>query len=243
MGLFRYIGLKEKDIVSIIGAGGKTSLMFQLAHELRKNNVRVLLTTTTKIYVPQKEMVDFICIDENKFAENAKINKKGIHIYGTEVNTENKMIGLNENHLNDLASYFDYVLIEADGAKKKKIKGWDDDEPVVYGATTKTIGILDIQAFGMRICESNVHRSERFCKMTHSKEGENITLDHLLSVVVHPQGLFKNAKGEKILFVNKADDINYLNKAEQLKVKMNMHSSMGLNKIIIGSIKNNRYYV
>ncbi|AKL94592.1 selenium-dependent hydroxylase accessory protein YqeC [Clostridium aceticum] len=243
MELSGYIGLKEKDIVSVVGAGGKTSLMLQLAQDIKKNNGKVLLTTTTKIYVPQKEAYDFICIGQNEFSKYLKINKKGIYVYGSEVNTENKIIGLAEEELDNLVGYFDYTLIEADGAKKKPIKAWDDHEPVVYKGTTKTIGIIDIQTLEMRICENNVHRSEKFCKITSSQEGESITLKHLLDIIIHPQGLFKNAKGERILFVNKTDDIYYLNKAAQLKNKINKYYPKLLNKILIGSIKNKLYYV
>ncbi|MCY6353786.1 selenium cofactor biosynthesis protein YqeC [Clostridium sp. ZS2-4] len=238
MELSSYVGLKQKDIISIVGAGGKTSFMFQLAQDIKKNKSKVLLTTTTKIYVPQKEQYDFICIGEKEFSKYADIDKKGIYVYGTKVNLENKIIGLGEKYLDKLVSKFDYVLIEADGAKKKPIKGWNDNEPVIYEGTTKTIGILDIQTVGMKICESNVHRSEQFCKITNSNQGENITLEHLLNVIFHQQGLFKNAKGEKILFINKADDSYYLNQAEQLKNEINKCCPKFLNKIVSGSIKN-----
>ncbi|AOY76479.1 hypothetical protein BJL90_11775 [Clostridium formicaceticum] len=241
--LSSYVGLKEKDIVSVVGAGGKTSLLFQLAQDIKNNNGKTLLTTTTKIYLPQKEVYDFLCIGENEFSKYAKINEKVVHVYGAGVNAENKLLGLKERQLDKLVMYFDYVLIEADGAKEKQIKGWDNHEPVVYGRTTKTIGVVDIQTLGMRICKNNVHRSERFCEITHSREGESITLEHLFNVIIHPQGLFKGAKGEKILFINKAEDVYYLDKAVQLKNKIDRCCPKALDRIIIGSIKNNLYYV
>ncbi|MDF2839688.1 MAG: hypothetical protein K0Q99_459 [Clostridia bacterium] len=243
MGLSSHLGLKEKDIISIVGAGGKTSLMFQLAEDLKRTGGKVLLTTTTKIYAPEEGKYDFICIGENEFAKHAGSNKTGVYIYGTDVNPDHKMSGLNEEQLDKIAAHFDYVLIEADGAKMKQAKGWNDFEPVVYSGTVKTIGVIDIQAVGMRICECNVHRSERFCSITHSKEGEHVTLEHLLSVIVHQQGLFKNAKGEKILFINKADDVYYLNLAEQLRSEVYKWCANDIHKIVIGSIKNNQYYI
>ena len=44
--------LKNKGIISLIGAGGKTSLMFQLAKQLSKSK-KILTTTTTKIFMPE----------------------------------------------------------------------------------------------------------------------------------------------------------------------------------------------
>ena len=43
--------LDEGGVVSFVGAGGKTSLMFSLARELSKVGESVLTTTTTKIQI------------------------------------------------------------------------------------------------------------------------------------------------------------------------------------------------
>lgn len=242
MGILSCIGLEEKEVISIVGAGGKTSLLFQLGKDLKKDDCKVLLTTTTKIYRPKKEAYDFLCIDESEFLKVAKSSENGIYVYGTKVNEENKIIGLTEEQLDKLLKYFDYILIEADGSKKKQIKGWNENEPVVYKKSTRTIGVLDIRVLGMDICERNVHRKEAFCRITYGQEGEKITYKHLVSLIVHPQGLFKNSKGEKILFINKADDLYDLNKAKMLKEEINKSHPNFLEKIIIGSIKNNLYY-
>ena len=44
--------LGDGGVISLVGAGGKTSLMFKLAHELSKTGEPVLTTTTTKIFEP-----------------------------------------------------------------------------------------------------------------------------------------------------------------------------------------------
>ena len=87
------------------------------------------------------------------------MKENGIYILGLGVNEENKILGLSDKQLDELAPHFDYILIEADGAKEKQLKGWNEFEPVIYGKTTKTVGIIDIQSFGMVINEGNVHRS------------------------------------------------------------------------------------
>ena len=110
--------LNRKDVVSIVGAGGKTTMMFKLAEELRQNN-KVLVTTTTKIYFPSDEKYDFICTDKEKFSKYISMKENGIYVLGVGVNKENKILGLCERELSLLESHFDYVLIEADGAKEK----------------------------------------------------------------------------------------------------------------------------
>jgi len=81
MKLSHDIGLKKKDIVSIVGAGGKTTLMFRLAQE-NKTHAKVLATTTTKIYVPPKETADMICIGENNIYKPGTADKAGIYVFG-----------------------------------------------------------------------------------------------------------------------------------------------------------------
>ncbi|MCD4678214.1 MAG: hypothetical protein K8S18_19810, partial [Desulfobacula sp.] len=44
--------LNRRGVISLIGAGGKTSLMFCLAKELENSGKTVLTTTTTKIFMP-----------------------------------------------------------------------------------------------------------------------------------------------------------------------------------------------
>ena len=48
--------LKEKNhVVSIIGGGGKTTLLYEMAGFCVKNDQKVLVTTSTPIYCPPKE--------------------------------------------------------------------------------------------------------------------------------------------------------------------------------------------
>lgn len=241
MKLSDYIGLNKKDIISFVGAGGKTTMMFKLAEELRANN-KVLVTTTTKIYLPSEEKYDFICTDSEILPGCITMKENGIYILGLGVNQENKILGLSCKELDELAPHFDYILIEADGSKKKQLKGWNEFEPIIYGKTTKTVGILDIQSFGMVINEDKVHRSKIFREITGSQEGEIVKLEHLCKVVTHPLGLFKGAQGEKILYINKVEEPGNLILAKLLVKEINLKDEELLNKVFMGSLKTDLYF-
>ena len=43
---------KRPAVISVVGAGGKTSLLFWLAEVLRASGRRVLITTTTHMFMP-----------------------------------------------------------------------------------------------------------------------------------------------------------------------------------------------
>lgn len=232
------LGLRKGDVISIVGAGGKTTLMYSLAEELRAEN-KVLVTTTTKIYMPEKEYYDFLIIGKDGYDKFNKGN--GVYVHGKSVRNENKVSGLDENVIDGEISFFDYILIEADGSKRKPIKGWNETEPVLIGKTTKTIGIISIEVIGREINEYNVHRVEKFMEITNSKKNESITIEHLTSLIFHDKGLFKGSKGEKILFINKIEGHNEATLAYKLLNCIREKNKNCIDKIIIGSLKRKEY--
>ncbi|MGE5628247.1 MAG: selenium cofactor biosynthesis protein YqeC [Solirubrobacterales bacterium] len=188
------------NIISIVGAGGKTTLMFKTAEELRKNN-KVLVTTTTKIYLPDRSQYDYIGLNIDEIAKLNKQKENGIYVYGESVTSENKVIGLSPDFLESITKYFDYVIIESDGAKRKLIKGWNETEPVIINNTTFTFGVLNVKSLGMEINDENVHRVHEFIKITKASMNEKTNINHLVSMVYNINGLFKNSKGRKILYI------------------------------------------
>lgn len=227
------LNIRKNDTLTVVGAGGKTSFINFIAN-FYKNKFNILLTTTTKIYIPSDIQYNDIIMIEDNIAK-IKNNKKGVIIVGKYINKENKIIGLDSKQLDSLSCNFDITLIEGDGSKKKKLKGWNDTEPVVYKNTTKTIGILDITSLGMKIDNINIHRVEEFEKITENSTGL-VDIYDLNEVVVNPKGLFKNAVGEKYLFINKVENKEYEYKAKELIniIKKNVDDVI----IFYGSIKN-----
>lgn len=189
-----------KCVVSVVGAGGKTTLIFSLAEKL-KADYKVLVTTTTKIGLPWKNQYDFMAIGSETFPGFNSLKQKGIYVYASSVNDENKLVGLDPQLLDSLAPCFDYVFIESDGAKRKLVKGWNRYEPVICNSTTHTVGVLNLNALGMDVNENNVHRVDEFMKITGAKEDEKINAEHLTRLIFHKSGLFKASKGERIVFL------------------------------------------
>lgn len=241
MELNKILNLNIGDVISIIGAGGKTSVMFTLAEELE--NYKVLVTTSTKIFVPESTKYDFLCIDPEGKSTFKHSKSSGVYILGTGVNEENKILGINKDILEKQYKYFDYVLIEADGSKMKAIKGWNLEEPAVLTKTNKTLGVLSIRTIGARVNRDNVHRINEFMDITEANINEKITIEHMIKLVLHEQGLFKNSRGEKILFINQVEEEDLKLQAEILISYIRKNSPNFINKIISGSIKNKIYSI
>lgn len=190
----------NKCVVSIVGAGGKTTLMFSLARLLGRS-AKVLVTTTTKIYVPDPGQYDHMALGNSNFGKCSSMSASGIYVYGRAVSDDGKLIGLDPADVDTAAPFFDYVLVESDGAKRKLLKGWDDYEPVICSSTTHTVGVLNLNALGLTADEESVHRVDQFIKTTGAALHEKITEAHLISLIYHKNGLFKNSRGERIVYL------------------------------------------
>jgi len=230
--LTKVLELDKKSIISVVGAGGKTTFVNTLAKELR-SQYRVLLTTSTKIYIPKN--YDYLIIGSKELEKYYYKPNKGIYVYGKEISSEQKLIGVDI-----VPKIFDHVLIEADGAKNKEIKGWNDYEPVIISDTSITVGIISIEALGIVVNNNNVHRLKRFINITNTTENALITINDLIKVIIDIRGLFKNALGRKILFINKVETDIQVSSAKKI-INYLKKNNVFLERVIIGSLKNMRY--
>lgn len=230
------IKLDKIEIITVVGAGGKTSFINYIANKY-KDKMRVLITTTTKIYVPSKNSYDNIhMLDEDRKIIISK--DLGITVIGKHISKEKKIVGLDFKELEQLIPKFDLILIEGDGSKKKKLKGWNDTEPVVYPKSTKTIGILDITSYDMLINDENIHRLKEFKEIIKNNNSK-VDMNKFIDIILNENGLFKNAYGEKILFINKVENDENEKIAKQLISKINEHKHNLT--IVYGSIKNDYF--
>ena len=134
-------------------------------------------------------------------------NKNGVYVVGNHIVNNLKVKGLTFEMLDKIIPYFDIVIIEGDGSKEKCLKGWNDLEPVIYPKSTKTIGILDITSIGVDIKEENIHRVDRFLEIINDYASNKVSIQHLEKLILHKNGLFKICNGDKILFINKVENI------------------------------------
>lgn len=230
------IDLNKKEVISFVGGGGKTSAMFALAEELKKLGKKVLVTTSTNIFVPDKDSFDELFLKEIKLE---KINNGTIIIFGSEIIGE-KIKGPSLDILDRIIeeNLFDYYLIEADGAKRNPIKAPDLHEPVISSLTTKTIGIIGLDALHKNIIETS-HRPEILIKLLNKKSYENIDIDDIINLVLHKNGLFKDSKGEKTFLLNKAVDKGLIEDGLLIREGLN---SFGFKDVVVADILSKSFY-
>ncbi len=189
-------------IVSVVGAGGKTTACKALGEALARRGQTVLLTTTTHIFPPPG--VPLTVGGIHFVAPAAKLTAAG-----KETAKDGKLKGFSGEEIDSLSKtgMFDVLLVEADGAKGLPLKAPETWEPVYPFNTRLTIGVIGLDGLGKPLSDKTVHRCERFSKVTGAKAGDQISWDHLLALAVHADGLFRAAppNAVKIILLNKAD--------------------------------------
>jgi len=232
-------GLGKGGVVCIVGAGGKTSLLFQLAAEAKSLGLRTLVSTTTKMLIPEAAQCDDLDLTGVGFIENYPVTP-GVYVVGRPV-TPFKMQGLADDVLQENAQNFDLVLLEADGAARKPLKGWLETEPVIPPCTTHTIGVVDIQTIGKAVSEELVHRLDCFSLLTGAKDGDLVRLDHLEKLITHKKGLFLHSSGKKIVYINKVESSEEKKRADLLKILL-AGKDVYMGSVKMKQLYSNNYY-
>lgn len=132
-------------MIALIGAGGKTTLLYALAEAFAKQGKKTLVTTTTHIYKPtDASVVENIeqCHRRWKLNTYAVVGTEGKH---------GKLKALNPNMLAPYIEEADVVLVEADGAKGMPCKVSNATEPVLLADTTMVLMVLGLDALGRRL--------------------------------------------------------------------------------------------
>lgn len=231
------LNIDEKEMISFVGGGGKTTTIFQLAKELIFLGKKVLISTTTKIGVPLKDEYDYLFlkdIDHNFNPQNSTITILGEEIKGK------KLIGISPERLDEIftRNIFDIILIEADGANRKTIKAPANHEPVVPISSTKTIGVIGLDSLGKSIDKNNVHRAEILSAISEKALLDIIDEETIIKLVLDKNGLFKNTYGNKILLLNKADDEIKILRGTKIKKVL---KDNGFKDVIISNIKKRNF--
>lgn len=243
------ISLYKPAVIAFVGGGGKTTAMFRLAHELKALGKKLLVTTTTNIAVPEPGQCDIAmlegCTDLGQLATlpAGTIVCLGSGLVHGEIC---KVKSVEPAFIDELyaSGWFDCILVEADGAKRKPIKAPADYEPVIPKSTTLVIGVIGLDSLGKAISEETVHRCKLFCSLTGKKAGELIDRGSIIKLILGKKGLFKGtpAASRKCVLLNKADTEVLIQQGKQVAQEL-VRMQASLDGCIIASLQQRTYMV
>lgn len=153
MGIFSEALAIRPGVTAIIGSGGKTSLLYRLADEL-KDGGSVLVTTSTHILPPEHLPV---------YTRTGRV--RGVCCVGAPCGIKLKAP---EQSFEELAGLADFVLVEADGSAHLPIKAHASHEPPIPPNANNRILVVGVSGLNRPVGEA-VHRAERFRALSGSE--------------------------------------------------------------------------
>ncbi len=234
--------INPREIISLVGGGGKTTLMFALAHELASADKSVVTTTTTKIFPPLSSQTPLLLIDTDE-ESLIRLVLHNINEYkhislASEKLATGKLKGISTELVELLAelNQVSYVIVEADGAARKPLKAPNTTEPVIPENTTLVIPVVGVDAIGCRLTEENVFRPEIVADLLGLSPGEIISAEAIAFLITHHQGIIKGSPSQAriIPFINKVDLSNGLVKAKDLASEILAIGHPQIEQVILG---------
>ncbi|MFZ5649241.1 MAG: selenium cofactor biosynthesis protein YqeC [Bacillota bacterium] len=228
-------------VITLVGAGGKTTVMYALGREAVKRGIRVVITTTTKIYAPPDEEGMAVILDPGPEIVPAvckALKKHPLVVAGAGINRENKVIGLNRSIVPGfLGAGADMVVVEADGSAGRPFKAPGEGEPVIPGDSGLVVPVVGIDCIGRPLDAENTHRPEKITELTGAGPGEAVTPAVVAGVFIHPGGYYKDVPPgcRWVPFINKVENEVGLQHARRLAV---MLGKGGAKRVVIGAARN-----
>jgi probable selenium-dependent hydroxylase accessory protein YqeC len=249
--LTKALAIEAREHIAIVGAGGKTALLFALAEELRKSGKRVITTTTTKVWHGQAAAAPCVLFTEGESLWKEKLKaglaKEGHAFLGRTILESGKVDGIDPLILDSLfgRQATEYQLVEADGAAGLPVKAPAAHEPVIPASTTLVVAMMGLDAMGRRLVPGEVFRPDAVEEVTGLKAGEKLNSSSLASIFLHPKGLFKGTpdSAKRIAFLNKVDLLGNEERALDLATRILSGAERRISRVVIGSIKGRRYWI
>jgi probable selenium-dependent hydroxylase accessory protein YqeC len=243
--LIESLGLGSREMISLVGAGGKTTLMFRLAKELVHEGKKVITTTTTKILEPSPEESPSLFVDPEderirQFLRGHLSQYSSLTIARERLESK-KLRGISSLFASELwkENPIDYLIVEADGAAGRPVKAPREGEPVIPAETTLTVALLGIDGMDLELTEENVFRCEQVSRLTGIPRGGLVTDEAMAVLITHPNGIFMGApvSSRVVVFLNKADVFDGKERGRRIAHRILHKRHHQIERIVLGQLK------
>lgn len=205
--LAKSLRLSSSPCCAFVGAGGKTTALFQLARELPSP---VIITSTTHLGAWQISLADHHIIATSP-NELSNIKFEDVTLITGPIKEDNRTEAINRELLNWLRAKATGIhlpfLIEADGARLKSLKAPKDSEPPIPGFAENVVVVAGLAVLGKPLSAETVYFPESFSKLGGIRLGQKITPDAIIRVLCQPLGGLKNIpeSARRSVLLNQSD--------------------------------------
>ena len=145
--MLRFMRDEKKHIICLVGGGGKTTIMYELAHFYASQQRKVLVLTSTHIMQPG------CCYAADTAAVQALWAEGCYAVIGTPEASSGKLTAPSAELYTQLCRQADIILCEADGAKHFPCKLPAAHEPVILPESDVVLAVAGADALSKRVHE------------------------------------------------------------------------------------------
>jgi molybdenum cofactor cytidylyltransferase len=212
--------LSNTACLALVGSGGKTTALFQLARQFQDEpnpvkhatgNRPVIVTATAHLHIDQARLADsHWIVEEPSDLDILEKTLRGVMLVTGPIIGE-RTTGLNKVQINRLHAMCLRnslpMLIEADGSRQRPLKASAGHEPPIPDFVETVAVVVGLSGLGKPLTEEFVHRPEIFARLVGLAPADTITPEALLHVLTHPDGGLKNIpeQANRIVLLNQAD--------------------------------------
>lgn len=226
MRLLDGLRLDKTSRLAIVGAGGKSTILFNSAKEF---GMPVVLAATAHLCTDQLKLADTHLIIERQVDLEIAFQKplKGITLLTGPVGKNNRTRGIQSSEVDLIWEYCDQLnlplLVEADGSRRLPLKAPAEHEPPIPEWVNQVVVVVGLSALGKPVSEETIFRAEKFAEITGSRLGERITFEIIISYLLADEGGLKNIlnTARKSVFFNQLDQV-VLNDQEKQSISRSL---------------------
>lgn len=188
------LAVEEPPCLALVGAGGKTTALFQIGRQLPPP---VIVTASTHLAVHQLALADrhLIAHTPADLAALEQLSSAEVILVSGPRLEEERVSGLDFPTLERLYSFATDrrtpLLIEADGSRQRPVKAPGEHEPALPPFVRQVCVVAGLSSLGRPVTEEWVHRPEQFAALSGASPGSAITIEALARVLTHPEGGMK----------------------------------------------------
>lgn len=220
---------EKESVISVVGAGGKTTTIRRIAQELMEKEISPIVTTTTHI---EKEETTFFLTNPSFEEIQDVLKMEGQVWFGNSTNREGKVGSPSFELLESVwRSRKGVLLIEADGARRMPCKVPAAHEPVIFERTTHVLSVYGLDAIGKAI-EESCFRPELVAEILGKQKTSFVTTEDIVILALHSFGGKKKVLPQMQYFIilNKADNEKRKGFAKEICKNLEKH---GVKNVIV----------
>ena len=207
---FPFLHDGKRHVLALVGAGGKTTLMYALAQRFCRRGYKTAVTTTTRIQWPDHCGVCRALADCR-----TRWERREYAVFARELES-GKLGALKAEDLAALLGEADQAVVEADGARRMACKVPAAHEPVIPDEADTVIGVVGLDVLG-RSVEEACFRPEEAAALLGCGTDHVLTPGDLATILRSERGTRKNV-GDRAYYtvLNKCDDAHRRSMGEQV---------------------------